>query len=834
MDKKIIKEDLFENILQGFTDPVIFLSKDFRILWANRVFQEQTNYRIEEIIGNHCYRISHHTETPCDSLLCSCPIIEATRTANTETVTHTHFDKDGNKLFIENTVYPLKNEKGEIIQFICIYRDITERKRTEEELRETKQLLETILDHTHMLVAYLDPEFNFIQVNRAYAAADEREVSFFPGKKHFALYPNEENEEIFQRVVETGKPFYAYAKPFEYAEHPERGLTYWDWSLVPIKDREETVRGLVLTLTNVTDRNLMEIALQERIKELNCLYSIADLVKRDTPLEEILQKTAELIPHAWRYPEINCARIILNGQEFKTKNFTDTTYKQSAEIVVYGETVGTVEVCCLKEKRESDEGPFLKEERSLINAIAERLSRITERMKAEVALQKAHDELEIKVHERTQELLKMNKALLNEIAERKKFEKKLRQSHELLKAITASQSQFIVDVNPNKLFSGLLSNLLSLTESEYGFIDGVLFNPQGKPYLKTHAISNIAWNEKTRAFYEKHASKGIELYNLKTLFGKVVTTGKAVISHDPSSDPRRGGLPEGHPPLKSFLGVPIRVGKKLVGVIGIANRPNGYDKKTIHYLQPFLGTCAKLIEAYESNKQRKQAEEDLKESREQLRKLYAHLQSAREEERTRIAREFHDEFGTIMTALKIDISWLQKKLPGKQNILIDKTRKSLDLINSAIKTVQRISSDLRPLILDHLGLAEAIEWQLREFGNRTGITCTHFINITGIKLNRELSIAVFRIIQEAFTNIARHAKATKVDVSLKEKDNFLILEVSDDGKGITHKQLSNTKSFGLHGIRERVQYLGGDFKIKGVRNKGTSLSVMIPLSLKEE
>ncbi len=145
------------------------------------------------------------------------------------------------------------------MDYVNVYgRDITERKRAEEALRETTQLLETILDSTHMLTAYMDPQFNFVRVNRAYAEADERESSFFPGKNHFALYPNAENEAIFRHVVETGQTYFAAAKPFEYAEHPERGVSYWDWSLVPVKNPEGAVTGLVLTLVNVTERKRAE------------------------------------------------------------------------------------------------------------------------------------------------------------------------------------------------------------------------------------------------------------------------------------------------------------------------------------------------------------------------------------------------------------------------------------------------------------------------------------------------------------------------------------------------------------------------------------------------
>jgi signal transduction histidine kinase len=228
--------------------------------------------------------------------------------------------------------------------------------------------------------------------------------------------------------------------------------------------------------------------------------------------------------------------------------------------------------------------------------------------------------------------------------------------------------------------------------------------------------------------------------------------------------------------------------------------------------------------------QRKNIEDELMESREKLRNLYAHLQLAVEAERTKIAREIHDEFGTILTALNIDLSWMEKKLPGDQHTLIERINKDVELINSAIKVVQRISSELRPGVLDYLGLSSAVEWQVKEFGNRTGIDWDIAIDMKITDLDKNISIALFRILQESLTNIARYAEAAKISVSLAETDSMLTLEVVDDGKGISEKQLSNPHSLGILGMRERVQYLGGDINIKGVPNKGTRVTVRVPLA----
>ena len=180
-------------------------------------------------------------------------------------------------------------------------------------------------------------------------------------------------------------------------------------------------------------------ALAMRVKELNCLFGISKLVeRRNISWEDIFQRVVNLIPPAWQHSEITRARVIVAGQEFRTKNFIKTVWNQARDITVHGEPVGTVEVCYLEEKPESDEGPFLNEEGSLLNAIAERLGHIIERKQAEEGLRKAHDELERQVAARTAELAVANQELRFEIVERKRVEEALRESSEKLKTFAFS------------------------------------------------------------------------------------------------------------------------------------------------------------------------------------------------------------------------------------------------------------------------------------------------------------------------------------------------------------------------------------------------------------
>ncbi len=225
---------------------------------------------------------------------------------------------------------------------------------------------------------------------------------------------------------------------------------------------------------------------------------------------------------------------------------------------------------------------------------------------------------------------------------------------------------------------------------------------------------------------------------------------------------------------------------------------------------------------------RKQAEEELKSSREKLRNLSAHLQSIREKERMYIAREIHDELGQALTALKMELVWLNNRLPKDQVLLHDKMRSMVELVDETGKTVQRISAELRPGLLDDLGLAAAIEWQTEEFQKRTGIPCEVSLDPEDFVTDQDISTAIFRVFQETLTNIVRHADASSVKVTLQEKDNDIKLEVSDNGRGITEEQISHHQSFGIMGIRERVNLLSGKVVIVGIPDKGTTVTVCIP------
>jgi len=228
--------------------------------------------------------------------------------------------------------------------------------------------------------------------------------------------------------------------------------------------------------------------------------------------------------------------------------------------------------------------------------------------------------------------------------------------------------------------------------------------------------------------------------------------------------------------------------------------------------------------------ERKKAEEELKRSREDLRILAARLQQAREEERALLAREIHDQLSGALTALKMDLSFLANRVPQEDAALTEKTESMARLIDVTLNSVRNIATQLRPSVLDDLGLIAAIEWQTEEFQNRSGIKCRRDLDREEIALDKNRSTAIFRIFQEALTNVARHAQANEVWISLRAQAGTLILQIRDNGRGITQEEISSSKSLGLLGMRERAFAFGGEVVIGGGPGQGTMVTLKIPVN----
>jgi PAS domain S-box-containing protein len=228
---------------------------------------------------------------------------------------------------------------------------------------------------------------------------------------------------------------------------------------------------------------------------------------------------------------------------------------------------------------------------------------------------------------------------------------------------------------------------------------------------------------------------------------------------------------------------------------------------------------------------RKQTQDALQAQQQELRRLSAQVLEAREEEKTRIARELHDELGQLLTALKMDLAWLRERLPTGDADAAQRAEQMGRVLDQTVSSTRRISADLRPLMLDDLGLAEAANWLVGDFASRSGVRCEMRMPGEGALdgLDKSVATALYRALQESLTNIARHAGAQKAWIKLGAENGEIWLEVEDDGRGIEPADIAKTRSLGLKGMRERMQYLGGSIEVARAPRGGTRVRVRVPV-----
>lgn len=393
--------------------------------------------------------------------------------------------------------------------------------------------------------------------------------------------------------------------------------------------------------------------------------------------------------------------------------------------------------------------------------------------KQEIAI--LNERLEQRVVERTKELTEANKKLRSEIAERKKAEDALRRSEDHLR--------LVIDTIPVMAWSVRPDGVVDFLNQRWMHYTGLSLNE----YIK----------EPTGPIHPEDIPRVIENWLAKKKAGE---------AYDDEM------------------------------------RLRGADGKYRWFLvrtSPLHDESGQIIKWYGVSTdidERKRAEEQLRSAGEQLRALSASLRSAREQESTRIAREIHDELGGALTSLRWDLEDVSDVVTEAQDskqlsVLPKRLEEMVKLTETTLDTVRRLASELRPIALDELGLVEAIEWQARQFESRTGIVVDYECSLEKVDLDKEQSIAAFRILQEALTNILRHAQASRVTIKMNQQAGEFLLTIGDNGIGITEPQQSSLQSLGLLGMRERALLIGAKVDITGREGKGTLVAVRIPISI---
>jgi signal transduction histidine kinase len=421
----------------------------------------------------------------------------------------------------------------------------------------------------------------------------------------------------------------------------------------------------------------------------------------------------------------------------------------------------------------------------------------------------------------------------------------------LLEAITKAQSQYIFETDPNLLFNELLDTLLSITNSEYGFIGEILYEEDKSPYLKTHAITNIAWNDETRKFYAENQAKGLEFKNLKSLFGEVISKKQYIISNDPYNDPRRTGLPKGHPHMGCFLGIPffraMNPDDEMIGMVGIANRPGGYFEQITYELKPFLSTCSNIIEGYRIDNLRKIAE----------RKLIIEKEKALESNqlKTNFLNTISHELKTPLTIILGNLSLLkdENNLPEKDeykeimNDILGSGNQLAEIIDD-ILDITKIEANKHFLTLEKFSLTDlinnVIKQNIAQIESKNLKTSFNFDEKIEIIADKE---KIARIYQNLLKNSIKFSKEGLIKTKVGKSNGYIFFSIEDQGIGIdpiNHQIIFDVFSqidgsskriggigMGLTICKRFVELHNGTIQIESELGKGSRFTVSIPIEI---
>lgn len=798
----------FKWVVENMPDVIVIYDADLRIQYINMAARNITNRPESDFIGKRDEEI-----LPMSLVETYLPTLqEALTTKKTRSAALDVTLPNGETFYHQYTCVPLVTDDGAVREVLSIKHDETQQMRSEEQSRYHALLHENISD----AVIGTDLEFRIKAWNRAAETIYGWSAEEVMGQRLDQLlspeYEDATPEEVMARFFADG--FWR----GELVQRDRSGKRIWILrSINYVYDYKGQRVGVVCVGKNITARKEAEKKLKQRARQLSILHEIDRVILAVQPVDSILHTvlgfTRELIPcerssvalldykrqeleifavhqsettavspsqrlpvdpqqeQTWaqgKYTLINDLwQTAPQDSARQTPNQTEIRSVLNVPLIAHDTLIGTLNLADTQPNR------FSPEDVEIAQALAVQVSVSIENARLVARLERQVTELDT-LHQASQRLQQAltTEALANEII------------HILEEVLTYEYGSVLLVDGKGKLVPFAFS------------LPGQTLNAQDLNQLTTS---------------DRRVGKGIVEW--------VAEHGKSVCLGDVRADPRYSPRQED---IQSELCVPLQVGRHIIGVVNIeTTRSDAYTAEDQRLLETLAAQMAVAIR----NSQLLALERD---SQRRLRQLANYLQEALEAERARIAREIHDEFGQMLTALKMDTVWLRKRLPPDRAELAGKTAEMVELIDTAVQTVRNLASELRPGLLDDLGLVAALEWYAQQFSKRTGIVCEIDLGSGDIGLHETASTAVFRIFQETLTNITRHAKATYVFISLRQTEGGFFMTVRDNGQGMAHKQLRGKRSLGITGMSERVRALGGTLDIQSAPGRGTSLTLKLP------
>ena len=718
---------LYVLLLTSVHDGIYGVDLQGHAIFVNPAAARMIGSPSEELVGRHMHAIVHHMK-PDGALYPEdeCPIYRASHDGTVQHVADEVFwRKDGTSFPVEYSSTPII-ERGGIVGAVVTFRDITQRKRAERELRESEARLRAILDNSPNLVFLKDPQGRYLHINRQFERAFHISREAIAGKTDKEVFPAEQAAAFRAndlKVFQAGVPL-----EFEEVALQDDGLHTSIVSKFPLYDGEGKPYALCGITTDITQRKAMEKALQQAEEKYRDIF--------DNAVEGIFQSTP-----GGRYLSVNPALARMYGYaspEELVRSVTDIAHE------VYVDPDCRTELTNLLERQGVVRGYEYEVYRKDGSTIW-----ISESVRAV-----RNDEGKILYYEGTVE----------DITERRRAEEERRR----LAAMIESSNDAI----------------MSLTEGRISF-----WNPAAE---KLFGYSS-----------EEILGKPLNVLVPSHLQGKAERTFESILRGEQIQDYETERV------RKDGSIVPVSL--------------------TVSPLKDVHGKIVGPFSIIRDITERKRAEEELQRTLGQVRTLSRRLEVVREDERTRIARELHDELGVRLTCLKMDLSRLQPVMnEASRPKLEEKVLSMIEQVDTTIAAVQCLVAELRPGVLDDLGLVAAIEWQCQDFEQRSGIRCLVDCKEEDIPLDSARATAAFRICQEALTNVLRHARAKEIRVHLDKLDRELVLEIHDDGQGILPEKITAATSLGLLGMHERASAVGGTLRIVGLPGQGTTVTLRLP------
>lgn len=423
----------------------------------------------------------------------------------------------------------------------------------------------------------------------------------------------------------------------------------------------------------------------------------------------------------------------------------------------------------------------------------------------------------------------------------------LNKSKQLNDAIVRVQAEFIERIDRRDAFNVLLESILDITESEYGFIGEILHTEDNAPYLKTYAITNIAWNDETRAFYKAQAPQGMEFYNLNSLFGHAMANQSIVISNDPENDIRKCGIPDGHPDLNAFLGIPVFYHDEMIAMMGIANREGGYSEELVEFLKPLTVTMGQLVSAMRVRALQRQSEQEAIEARDEADKANQaksmFLSSMSHELRTPLNAilgfaqilQLDSDLNEVQASNIDEIYRAGKHLLSLINEVLDLTRIESGNLELSLQAV-----DILPVVKESLNLLSVLA-DKNNITIESNITDSVFIMADKTRLKQ----ALLNLCSNA---IKYNRPSGSVTIACELADEMATIKVIDTGTGIEQKRLpeifqpfnrldadqSNVEGtgIGLPLTKQLVELMNGEIDVTSEHGQGSTFSIRFPLAQK--